>query len=924
MNKLLTQLLLSCLLWLVTVSASANDSQNNGQQRPIAIIDNLDLPFDLSPYIELLEDPDHHYTIADIRSGKLEGEWKTNQAPYFVGHNIKSKYWFRVSIRTNTTSEQSGILYLYNQHSALYRLRFFLPAENWQEIVLGHLEPYNSTEQTSIFFSLAIKTTPGATFEVIGWTSNKETSIPIKLPLFFTSEQSFNTLDRQFNLAVAVFYGAMFSMIVYNFFLFVTLKEKKIYGLYLIFLVNGSLQCALLEGTVLRFLLPNNPVVNHYLNFINGVLMAISYLAFVFTSLSGVLFSKLIKRSYYFLLMLSPIFLIYVLLTGDHVTGAMINQLYGGATMYLSLIAIIIAAREKYPSSGYLLVAELTVVVGASSYLGMVRGITPINNFTLWGLHWGTLAEALLLSLALAARTRLAQQSAIENLKKYETLYTDSIEGFFDYDLTSNELKCNRAFANLFGYANVQELPPSHAPLELFDNTVQAELPQLLAQSGFVTDYEAQLLSPMLQSPIWVSLNMRLVKDGKGKALRTEGSMVNVTERKLKELSEMNYKKIYDETHQGLFTYSIKDNSFTCNKAWAKIAGYDSVEEYSAHNVPGQDFRNVGGVYSSKELFKMLLQDGCVRDLEMKIRRINSSNQQNVAMVTMSLILNAEGQPDIIEGSGVDITDRKLAEVAETERAAAEARNQAKSQFFASMSHELRTPLTAILGYSEAALGEAIENKMVKDSLSIIHRGGQHLMQIINDILDLAKIEAQKLDVESIQVYVQPLLEDIQTTMDVLAKRKGLVFTVCCHYPLPKIITSDPTRLKQILLNLCGNAIKFTEKGQVIVTVSCNKQNETMSFAIEDTGFGLKPEQVETLFAAFTQADASTTRNYGGTGLGLHLSKQLAQKLGGDITVVSVYGEGSTFTLSITTDSLQNIEWLGAEINPGKSVENSN
>jgi signal transduction histidine kinase len=170
-------------------------------------------------------------------------------------------------------------------------------------------------------------------------------------------------------------------------------------------------------------------------------------------------------------------------------------------------------------------------------------------------------------------------------------------------------------------------------------------------------------------------------------------------------------------------------------------------------------------------------------------------------------------------------------------------------------------------------------------------------------MLDLSKVEAQQLEIEQSQVYLLPLIEEVKDTLGVLAENKGLALTIDCHFPLPQIITSDPTRIKQILLNLGGNAIKFTASGGVSIAIAWNKAQQQLSFAITDSGIGLTPEQLDKLFEAFTQADVNIARHYGGTGLGLHFSRQLAQMLGGDITVNSTYGKGSTFTVLLSTNS---------------------
>ncbi|MEM1062734.1 MAG: PAS domain S-box protein, partial [Planctomycetota bacterium] len=231
---------------------------------------------------------------------------------------------------------------------------------------------------------------------------------------------------------------------------------------------------------------------------------------------------------------------------------------------------------------------------------------------------------------------------------------------------------------------------------------------------------------------------------------------------------------------------------------------------------------------------------------------------------------------------------------------AAEAASRAKSEFLANMSHEIRTPMTAILGFADV-LEERLEDEADQDAIGTIRRNGRYLLDIINDILDLSKIEAGKLLIESIECDVAATLDDVRGLMTHRAASKGHEFTVTADGPLPRVITSDPTRLRQILINLLGNAIKFTEAGRVSVVtrVDASDDGRELRFEVTDTGIGMSPQQLEKLFRPFTQADASTARKFGGTGLGLTISRRLTEMLGGELAVRSEAGVGTTFTLSI-------------------------
>jgi signal transduction histidine kinase/CheY-like chemotaxis protein len=227
--------------------------------------------------------------------------------------------------------------------------------------------------------------------------------------------------------------------------------------------------------------------------------------------------------------------------------------------------------------------------------------------------------------------------------------------------------------------------------------------------------------------------------------------------------------------------------------------------------------------------------------------------------------------------------------------------SQAKSLFLANMSHEIRTPLTAIIGFSEALLDVNQTMSERIEGIKTINRAGKHLLGVINEILNLSKIEAGQLEVERLPVSLFDLLDEVAALARQQAESKGVYFYVKPIFPLPRTIHSDPVRIKQILLNIISNAIKFTEQGEVTLRVRHDAATARLVLEVIDTGIGISSEQLARLFQAFAQADASTTRRFGGTGLGLALSRQLAEILGGSISVESQPGKGSCFTITLDT-----------------------
>lgn len=242
----------------------------------------------------------------------------------------------------------------------------------------------------------------------------------------------------------------------------------------------------------------------------------------------------------------------------------------------------------------------------------------------------------------------------------------------------------------------------------------------------------------------------------------------------------------------------------------------------------------------------------------------------------------------------------------------AEAASCAKSAFLANMSHEIRTPMTAIMGYSEALLEPQQTLSDRHDALLVIRRSSRHLLDLIDDILDISKIEAEKMTVEKLPTNVVQIVSEVASLLRPAIIAKGLQFRIEFGELVPKQIVSDPIRLKQILVNLIGNALKFTSQGHISIRVSsrCERGDCLVDFEIRDTGIGMTPEQMNLSFEPFTQADVSTTRKFGGSGLGLTISKRMAILLGGDLTVHSTFGQGSSFVATVNGGPDSQIEYL--------------
>ena len=358
--------------------------------------------------------------------------------------------------------------------------------------------------------------------------------------------------------------------------------------------------------------------------------------------------------------------------------------------------------------------------------------------------------------------------------------------------------------------------------------------------------------------------------------------------------SEERYKNLFKANIDGILIADVTTKKFMyANPAICRILGY-SEEEFMGMGLadihPKESLEQVSAEFEGQASgAKINAELPCVRkDGQVISMSINAST----VMID---------QTKCLMGIFRDITKRKQIENdLRSAKTQAEAANKTKSQFLANMSHEIRTPMNAIIGFTDLLTDEPLTREQ-KEMLNFIKNSGQHLLSLINDILDFSKIEAGKLDIESMDCSLGQLLNSIESIMKPKAKEKGIEFEVLENNGLPAQICTDQTRLSQCLVNLTGNAIKFTEQGHVYIKVSLeitdNKSN--IRFDVEDTGIGIPKDRQDAIFLPFIQADGSTTRLYGGTGLGLTITKQLVELLGGKLTFTSQAGKGSVFSMVI-------------------------
>ncbi len=503
----------------------------------------------------------------------------------------------------------------------------------------------------------------------------------------------------------------------------------------------------------------------------------------------------------------------------------------------------------------------------------------------------------------ITARKR-SEEALKQNEKKFRQIVENIRDIYFRCDLKGKLVMVSRSALTKMGYESLDELIGRTVLSLYMDPSRRDEYLQALQTQGYVDDYGVQLKKKD-GTPLDVSVSSSFCFDDQGSPVGIEGIIRDISERKRMEeelrCNEARYRLMADNIRDLIWTMDLKMNLTYVSPSMQTMYGYSPEEARGSRFeklLTPDSARKVLELYKIiRDLMKQKTLSGRGFSETLVLEHIRKDGSTFWGETRVSITVDGGGLIVGIQAVTRDITERKRAEALIKDKEAAEVASRAKSEFLARMSHEIRTPLNGIIGMTELCLGQNPDENF-KGLLQTIYGEARNLSGLINDILDLAKIEAGKMVLEEAPFDLADLVRSVTDGFALRAKQQGLGFVTFLGPDIPMGLFGDAVRLRQVLVNLVGNALKFTPKGEVSVSgeLVCDVgDGVVIQFSVSDTGIGIPLKRQQSIFEPFEQADGSTTRQYGGTGLGVAIAREIVKMMGGEIGVVSEPGEGSTF-----------------------------
>jgi two-component system sensor histidine kinase/response regulator len=516
-------------------------------------------------------------------------------------------------------------------------------------------------------------------------------------------------------------------------------------------------------------------------------------------------------------------------------------------------------------------------------------------------------------SRAIGTITDITERKELEDKLHYATeslniAQTAAGIATFDFDFRRNTRICSENFRELLGIPPATSLEDLNRTLSRvhpddFARVRSAPLETTPADPYYRCEYRVMLDSGMER---WIGEKAKVSRAASGDVERITGALIDISDLKRTKAAlgsvEIRLERALRGTQDGLWEIDLLTNVSWYGLRFGEILGY-SVEELGCSH---EQFATLIHPEDRERVALALdnhLEHRAIYDLEFRVR--HKAGHYEWMRARGQAERAADGTPLRLAGAMQLVTDRKLAEQASLDaKLAAEAANRAKSSFLANLSHEIRTPMNGVLGMSQI-LAETSLDGTQREYLDIIRGSAKALLSLINGVLDLSKIEADRLELENVEFDLIHMIYETVAATALQTAAKGIELIVTLEAEVPVLVRADPVRLRQVVLNLLGNAVKFTHEGHISVRVvngTATSERASLTIEVTDTGIGIPADRIDRLFKSFSQVDSSTTRHYGGTGLGLSIVKRLAELMGGEVGVRSEAGTGSTFWVRIEVD----------------------
>ncbi len=881
-----------------------------------------------------LEDANGNLTIEDILRPENQNKFQQNQKDVFIRRPTASYFWLKLNIENHTEKDiwlELGSTFLwYIDYYTHTNGKYLLTTET------GSLRPEKNKVYPSNLFLLPLHYTEKTQTVYI----RIQTLSPIEIPIQIGTLASFLNNKNKIDFLVKGFIGLMLAMFFYNLFLLIATKDRA-YFWYICYTIT-SLPATLLAN--------NHPEIISF--FREGILFAlhkhpliIFNCPFIFIGIFTINFLKLKNYIFFYYLITSIIlFYLFIVPTVDYfeiISHSLQVQIFQPITFFFMCsllgIALYIWQKEKGHNARFYLIGWLWVIIGVASYLLAINGLIEYNFITRNATLFGVGIESLMFSLALADRINnmRSEQEKIqsENFRlmseQNQILEKTVQERTFEISRISQMLEISNQIARIGiweidlvlkkGYwssvtreiheVDYERQPDFQESLLFYKegenrNKIVSAI-QKIIQDGIPFDLELILVTPNGKEK-WVRA-IGHVEMENGKCKRVFGTFQDIDHQKQieKELAKNNTFNlaIIDSLSEHIAVLDANGIIIAVNAAWKNFA----IENDGGHqDFIGSSYINIcdraGNYFNGDEADEakqgiLAVMNEQIPEFTMEYPCHSPTEERWFLMYARPIFYPEKG----VVIAHLNITDRKKAE------SRAEAANRAKSDFLANMSHEIRTPLNGIIGFTDLLVKSNLDESQTL-YMNTVSRSAFLLLDLINDILDFSKIEAGKLELNIDRFNLTELISQSLDIIQIQIINKPI--EIIANLPVNKnlFIWGDEIRIRQILINLLSNAIKFTEKGKIeisVVILDSNLENDKTKilFSVKDTGIGISKSNQKKIFGAFSQGDSTTTRKYGGTGLGLTISNKLLGLMNSKLELESEVGDGSRFYFIIFAKS---------------------